>query len=230
MSVLTTFERLSQSLRVLQLHVGAVNQQLIEKDHHKEIYIEQGIVNFQVTSASQPLMKEVIRCAKLLDNTDPLAAPLIDYMEHHIPEEDGHDEWALQDLEEMGVTRTQAKLAIPSTNIATLIGSQYYWIRHYHPVAFMGYLACLEVNHPTVEFVEQLITNSGLPEKAFSSLMHHAKVDVHHKQDIINVINSLELTESQYQIIELSAFQTYRHIALAIKDVCNSVSHTHKVA
>jgi hypothetical protein len=50
--------------------------------------------------------------------------------------------------------------------------------------------------------------------------MHHAKVDVHHKQDIIEMINGLPLTEAQYRMLELSTFQTYRYVALIMEDVC----------
>ena len=84
----------------------------------------------------------------------------------------------------------------------------------------MGYLSCMEVNHPTVEYVEGLIKTSGLPAEAFSNVMHHAKVDPHHKQDIIDTINNLPLTEDQYQMMEASAFQTYRYLTAIMTEVC----------
>ena len=56
--------------------------------------------------------------------------------------------------------------------------------------------------------------------KGFETFMEHAKVDIHHKQEIIDMINDLPLTEAEYQMIEMSAFQTYRYIALVMEDVC----------
>jgi hypothetical protein len=33
----------------------------------------------------------------------------------------------------------------PSANVAALVGAQYYWILHHHPVALLGYMATLEM-------------------------------------------------------------------------------------
>jgi len=222
-SSLNYFERLSRNLLLMKIKAGEVNQKFTSLSYSKQVCIEQALVNYKVSTTSTALMEEVIRCAKLIPD-DPTSNPLIAYMEQHIPEELNHDEWCLEDLEVLGVSRDIAINKVPSTNLAALIGSQYYWIRHAHPVAFMGYLACLEVNHPTVEYVETLIEKSGLPAEGFNSLMHHAKVDVHHKQDIIDTINALQLTEEQYQLMELSAFQTFRYVALVMEDVCRAVN------
>ena len=161
-SSISLFERLSRNLLLMKMKAGGVNKKFTSLSYSKQVCIEQAIVNYKISTTSTELMKEVIRCAKLRPD-DPVSTPLITYMEHHIPEELNHDEWCLEDLEVLGVARESVINKIPSTNLAALIGSQYYWIRHAHPVAFMGYLACLEVNHPTVEYVETLIEKSGLP-------------------------------------------------------------------
>lgn len=206
----------------MRVRAGLANENFSKLACHPEVCIEHLVVNYKVTSSSTQLMEEAVRCAKLLPD-DPTSKPLINYLTHHIPEEKDHDLWCLEDLEVLGVDNEVAINRIPSTNLAALIGSQYYWIRHQHPIAIMGYLACMEVNHPTVEYVEGLIKTSGLPANGFNSLMHHAKVDVHHKQDIIDMINGLQLTEAQYRMLELSAFQTYRYVALVMEDVCKVV-------
>ncbi|MCJ8319313.1 MAG: iron-containing redox enzyme family protein [Colwellia sp.] len=218
-NTLKHFERLSNNMHFMAMGCFHANDKFKRLVKYPEVYIENLIVNFTVTSSSTPLMQEVIRCAKLLPD-DPTTQPLIEYMEHHIPEEEGHDIWCLENLEVLGISRRDVKKRIPSPNLATLIGSQYYWIRHHHPVAIMGYLLCMEVNHATVEYVENLINTSGLPAEAFSNLMHHARVDVHHKQEIIDMINNLQLTEEQYQMMETSAFQTYRYLTLITEDIC----------
>ncbi|MBA6365037.1 hypothetical protein H4J56_05305 [Colwellia sp. BRX8-4] len=218
-NTLTHYQRLNTNLLLMKMRAGAVNSTFTQLACYPDVCIEQAIVNYKISTTSTELMKEVIRCAKLRPE-DPISKPLIAYMEQHIPEELNHDEWCLQDLEVLGVPRVSVINKIPSTNLAALIGSQYYWIRHADPIAFMGYLACLEVNHPTVEYVETLIETSGLPAAGFNSLMHHAKVDSHHKQDIIDTINALPLTQEQYKLMELSAFQTYRYVALVMEDVC----------
>jgi hypothetical protein len=216
---MTNFERLTSNLKYMSLGACQVGNKLTNLAHHPEVCIEHIFINQMVAKATVPLMKEVVRCAKAIPN-DPTSEPLIKYMEQHIIEETNHDEWYVDDLEVFGISRQQVFERMPSPNIAAFIGSQYYWVKHHHPIAFMGYIACLEVYHSSVEYVENLIKLSGLPREGFATLMKHAIIDVEHSQDIIETLNTLPLTEEQYQIIEMSAFQTFRYVALVMEDVC----------
>ena len=89
-----------------------------------------------------PLTEAALARSRELD--DPLAAPLARYLEEHVDEELGHDETLLGDLETLGVDRAEVLERIPPPAVAALVGSQYYWILHYHPVAFLGYVALME--------------------------------------------------------------------------------------
>jgi hypothetical protein len=215
---LTQYQRLTKSMQFLKNRASYVSLQFTELACYPEVIKEQAYINYCVSSATIPLLQETIRCAKLRPE-DPLSKPLISYMEKHIPEEEGHDTLSLDDLVKLGGCRETAINRVPPSNVTAMIGSQYHLIRH-NPVAFMGYLACLEVNHPTVEYVEKLIETSGLPSEGFSSLMLHATIDIHHKQEIIETLNALPLTEKEYKIVEMSAFQTYRYVSLVMEDIC----------
>lgn len=218
------FERMANNLELMFAMAVEANEKLTKLAQNKEVVIEQAFLNFWVSKSTVPLMQEVIKVAKNEDT--PLNKILIEYMEKHIPEELGHEEWCITDLKKLGISRSDVINKIPSSSVASLIGSQYYWINNYHPVSFMGYLACLEVRHPTVEYVNELISRSKLPASAFSSLMHHAKEDIYHKQDIIDLINSLPLNAEQYRIMELSAFQTARWAALCMEEICEVVKNS----
>jgi len=218
-SQLTHFERLTQNLNYMSLrarNLGSVFNQLA---HHPEICIEHIWVNQMVARATVPLMQAVVKQAQQQPH-DPISAPLIKYMTRHIAEETDHDQWYANDLETLGISREEVFSRMPPPNVAALVGSQYYWLQHHHPVAFMGYIACLEVYHPTAEYVENLIEKSGLPAEGFSTIMKHAVIDAQHSQDIIETLNALPLTEEQYKIVEMSAFQTFRYVALVMEDVC----------
>jgi len=215
---LTHYQRLTKNIQFLKNRASFVSEKFTELACYHEVVREQAYINYCVSSATIPLLQEAVRCAKLRPD-DPLSQPLISYMERHIPEEEGHDMLSLDDFVRLGGCRESAIKRVPPSNLMAMIGSQYYLLRH-NPVAFMGYLACLEVNHPTVEYVEELIKTSGLPAKGFSSLMLHATVDIHHKQEIIDTLNDLPLTEEAYKVVEMSAFQTYRYVALVMEDVC----------
>jgi len=215
---LNNFERLQQSVQLFKARCSVVSQRCSELARFPEVVKEQAYINYCVSSATIPLLEETIRCAKLLED-DPIAQMLIPYMEKHIPEEEGHDRIALDDIVRLGGDREATIARIPPSHVSALIGSQYHLVRH-HPVAFMGYLCATEVNHPTVDYVENLIKVSGLPREGFSAMMLHATVDIGHKEDIINTLNSLTLSEQHFNLVEMSAFQSYRYIALVMEDVC----------
>jgi hypothetical protein len=215
---LSHFERLVNSTQIFKSRCSIIAKKCAELACFPEVIREQAYINYCVSSSTIPLLKETIRCAKLMPN-DPIAELLISYMEKHIPEEEGHDKFSLNDYVQLGGDREGAIKRIPPSHISALIGSQYHLLRH-HPVAFMGYLCATEVNHPTIEYVENLMKISGKPPECFTGLLLHATVDVNHKEDIINTLNNLPLTEEHFNIIEMSAFQTYRYIALVMEDVC----------
>ena len=37
---------------------------------------------------------------------------------------------------------------IPSPKVAAMVGAQYYWLRHYHPVSLLGHITAIEGYHP----------------------------------------------------------------------------------
>lgn len=215
----TNYERLSKKLRFMSARAFHANAVLTKHPKFATLYPEQVYLNYCISRGSVMLMGEAVRFAQAKID-DPVCAPLIGYLKKHIAEETGHDEWCADDLEVLGVDRAELSVRLPSPNVAALLGSQFYWMSQHHPVAFMGYLACIETNHPTVEYVQQLIDSSGLPAKAFDTLLHHARLDVNHSQEIIDLINQLPLNERHHEIIYQSAFQTFRYLALLTEEVC----------
>jgi hypothetical protein len=215
----SNFDRLNKNLAYMGLRGQIVNDSFKKLAIYPEVCIEHIWVNQMVARATVPLMQDVVTIAETMLE-DPVCKPLIKYMKRHIAEETDHDKWYANDLEFLGIPKDEMYARIPSPNVAALVGSQYYWLKHHHPVAFMGYIACLEVYHPTVEYVEELIAKSGLPAKGFSTIMEHAVIDSYHSKDIIETLNSLPLTEEHFKIIERSAFQTFRYVALILEDVC----------
>ncbi|MBA6262520.1 MAG: iron-containing redox enzyme family protein [Colwellia sp.] len=218
---LTHYQRIQESIKFISLKAFHANNDFRNHPQFSDICINFIHMNHSVARATIPMMEEVIRCAEALPN-DPLSAPLIAYMKQHIVEEKDHDEWYVRDLGILGMSREEVFSRIPSPNIAAMIGSQYYWIKHHHPIAFLGYMGSLETYPLKEEHVNGMIKDSGMPAAGFDTVMLHAKIDIHHSKDIINLINTLPLTEEHMRIIEMSAFQTFRYIALMMEDICKS--------
>jgi hypothetical protein len=168
-----------------------------------------------------PLMETALERARELAPQDDVAEGLATYLERHIPEEMHSDEpggATLDDLEALGIDPIALRAEPPPPQIAALLGAQYFWIFHDHPVAVLGYLE-LEAYHPHGPTLERFIEKTGLPRDGFRQLLLHAKLDVVHARELHCVLDSLPLQPRHEQLIGLSALQTIGALADAWFDV-----------
>jgi hypothetical protein len=151
------------------------------------------------------------RCTALPD--DPVAAALVRYYTGHITEELHHDEWLLADLAAAGRDPARVLAEPPSAAVARLVGPQYYWLRHYHPVSLLGYIAVLEGNAPATWLAGQLADRTGLPPAAFRTVHHHALADLGHSADFDAVLDALPLSVELGRAVSISALSTVAGLA-----------------
>jgi heme oxygenase-like protein len=200
--------RLRDKIRLVRGPMDAVAEQLWTHPRLREIYPKFLFQNHSVIRCSVPLMKAAAeQCEKKLE-TDAIAEGMLVYFRKHIPEETGHDDWVLDDLETLGYQREEVLKRIPSPSAAALAGAQYYWIRHVHPVALLGFIAVLEGTPPDVEFFEETADRIGVPRRAFSNLLLHGKLDPQHRDDLDRTLDALPLTDEHHSLMGISAFQT----------------------
>ncbi|HEX6757618.1 MAG TPA: iron-containing redox enzyme family protein, partial [Propionibacteriaceae bacterium] len=171
-----------------------------------------------IIRASVPLMETALTTARTLPD-DQVAVLLADYLKHHIPEERGHDDWLLADLDSIGIPRDQVLRRVPSPTIAALVGSQYYWMQHVHPVGLLGYIALLEGYPPKRQDIGQMQAATGYGPEAFRTLLLHADLDPHHGDDLDHLLDSLPLTEQQLTLIGLSAIASVQLITQAQQEL-----------
>ena len=208
MTQLSHSRRLRDKIRLVRGPMDAVAEQLWTHPRLREIYPEFLFQNHSVIRCSVPLMKAAAeQCEKKL-GSEPIAEGMLEYFRKHIPEETGHDDWVLDDLETLGFNRQEVLRRIPSPTAAALAGAQYYWIRHVHPVALLGFIAVLEGTPPDVEFFEQTADRIGVPRRAFSNLLLHGKLDPQHRDDLDRTLDALPLTEEHHSLMGISAFHT----------------------
>jgi hypothetical protein len=159
-----------------------------------------------VVRSAVPLLQAALERCRELD--DSVATALVPYFEHHAPEETGHDVWLLEDLEALGGDRDAALAAIPSARVATLVGAQYYWLRHVHPVSLLGHMAVVEGYSPDVGFALRLQELTGYPEDAFRAIRRHERLDIRHKRELYELIDALPLTDAHEELMGLSGLHT----------------------
>jgi hypothetical protein len=144
---------------------------------------------------------------------------MLRYLTHHIPEEMHHDDWVLEDLEMLAIPRHDVLARIPPPAVAALVGAQYYWIRHFHPLALLGFIAVLEGTPPDVEYFQQTADRAEIPREAFSNLFRHGRLDPRHRDDLDRALDALPLTEDHHALLGISAFQTINMLARVVEEI-----------
>lgn len=183
-----------------------------------DLYPEYLVMLHTVMRASVPLMEDALTESRLRVG-DPVAARLVPYLAAHIREEHGHDKWLREDLAAIGADADEPLRRPPGPSAAALVGAQYYWLRHYHPCALLGYIAVLEGYPPSVEWVESLRERTGYPGAGFRTLVRHAALDPGHRDDLYRLLDELPLTAAQQSAIGISALHTVRALTALIGDL-----------
>ena len=191
----------------------------MEHPRIRELWPEYLILQHQIIRATVPLTEAALVQALRLDGSDPVASPLAAYLRGHVEEELHHDETLLDDLDQIGLGRTTALARVPSPSVAALVGSQYYWIHHHHPVAFLGYVALMEGYPPTPELIDTLIARTGYPADAFHTYLEHAELDPGHRDRLDRTLDELPLDPSHEVAIGLSAIATAALAAKSLQEV-----------
>ncbi len=195
----------------LALAIGpfsAACTELVDDPQLRELWPEYLIVQHQIIRATVPLTEAALEQSQALPPSDPLAAPLAAYMHEHVDEERDHDETLLDDLELLGVSRAEVLTRMPPPSVAALVGAQYYWLLHHHPLTLLGFIAVMEGYPPTPELVDTLVERTGFPREAFRTFAEHAELDPAHRDHLNRVLDELPLTATDEALLAVSATAT----------------------
>lgn len=177
-----------------------------------------------VIRASVPLMELAAQRCAALAPADPAAALMEPYLRRHIAEELHHDEWLAGDLLTVGIEPAPVLSQRPGPAVASLVGAQYYWIIHYHPVCLLGYIGALEGVAPSPETARWLGELTGYPRGAFRTLDHHARVDDEHVADLYDLIDGLGLDGPRASAIGCSALATMTGLGALFLSLANAAT------
>lgn len=197
--------------------LGGATLELLHDPRLPELYVDYLVTYQGILRATIPLLETARREAVARDGS--AQRTLVSYLETHIEEETGEDEWVLQDLEVLGVDRSTVLGHVPSPTVASLVGAQYYWVLHVDPVAVLGYLAALERDPPSPEFIDELIRRTGHDRAAFRTLIAHAERDPEHSDELDELLDRIELTDTQWELVSLSALSTVHTLARVLAEL-----------
>lgn len=185
----------------------------------KDVLPAMMVLMHQISRATAPLLATAAKCADERAGTDPLCAALAPYYHKHAEEEAPHPDWHLNDLVAAGIPREAVTDAMPFPDVATLMGAQYYWIHHYHPVMLLGCVAVIEGNPPSMELVDRLEREGGLRPEAFRTYRFHGEVDPHHIQEFNEAVDGFPLDRRHLGQIGLSATFTANTLASCVRRI-----------
>jgi hypothetical protein len=218
MKTISHSRRLRHKIELLIPRMAAVAAELADHPHLRALYPEILVNMHQGMRASVSLLETAAERCRELSGADPVAAALAPYFARHVKEED-HAHWALEDLEVLGVPREEALRRVPSPAVASMVGAQYYWVLHHHPVAMLGDMMVREGYPSGVGAVEELMARSGHPRSAFRTMERHAHLDLHHRDDLIGLLDGLPLREEHHTVMGVSALHTIQMVIQATEEL-----------
>jgi hypothetical protein len=217
----TASARLARKIDLVRAGYGTPGRLLLEHPRARELCPGYLATGAYVALVMVPLMEAALARARDLAPADPVAAGLVGYLEHHIPEEMHGDEPGgelLEDLAVLGVDTEALRSRRLPPPVAALIGTQFFRIRHAHPVSVLGFL-WLEEFPPGAASVERLIEVTELPREGFRQLLLHSEVDIRHGAELRALVDSLPLEPRHEELIGLSALETMAGMIEAWLDI-----------
>ncbi|HKQ83969.1 MAG TPA: AMP-binding protein [Steroidobacteraceae bacterium] len=129
---------------------------------------------------------------------------LREHIEHYIEEEQGHDEWILNDIDAAGGDRTiaaaAAAVAIPTD---AMVAYAYDMVTRGNPAGFFGMVHVLEGTSAAVALnaANRIQTTLGLPSHAFTYLRSHGQLDQEHVQHLAGIVNRLDHPQDRESVV-----------------------------
>jgi pyrroloquinoline quinone (PQQ) biosynthesis protein C len=111
----------------------------------------------------------------------------------YVAEEQGHDEWILDDIAEAGGDREAAAAAEPAIPTAAMVAWAWDTVLRGNSVGFFGMVHVLEGTSVSLatRAADALQSTLGLPARAFTYLRSHGELDKEHVQHLRSILERL---------------------------------------
>lgn len=165
-------------------HIRYTKNEIARDLSKREVFLSELVFIHNCCIASEQLLIEAkIWCGRYGDS---FTKYLEKYYEGHLEEERGEIEILNDDLRNSGLD--WSKTPINPAAIA-MIGSQYYMLKHVHPVCLLGYMAIQEMDPTPIEIIERLENLHGKEILKFSRL--HAVKDIDHAKELVQLVDAI---------------------------------------
>ncbi|MDL2337211.1 MAG: iron-containing redox enzyme family protein [Pseudomonadota bacterium] len=137
--------------------------------------------------------------AALPERNNWLREPLAEY----VAEEQGHDEWILNDIRACGGDADAVRHGQPRHATEVMVAYAYDTIARRNPLGFLGMVHVLEGTSVSLALLaaEQIQKPLALPDAAFSYLRSHGTLDLEHTAHFELLMNQIEDLQDQADIV-----------------------------
>jgi pyrroloquinoline quinone (PQQ) biosynthesis protein C len=145
---------------------------------------------------------------------------LRDALAEYIDEEQGHQEWILNDIAACGYDREAARATEPTLATELLVAYAYDTIARVNPIGFFGMVQVLEGTSVLVAIkaADGIQRALDLPDQAFTYLRSHGELDQEHMKFFAGLMNRIE-DPAEQQVIEHCARVFYRLFGDVLRSV-----------
>jgi pyrroloquinoline quinone (PQQ) biosynthesis protein C len=122
---------------------------------------------------------------------------------HYLEEEDGHEQWILNDIHNSGGDRDAAAASEPAVATQAMIAYAYDTVSRGNPVGFFGMVHVLEGTSVAlaIRAADRIQSTLGLPSNAFSYLRSHGELDREHVQHLAGILERLDDPEDRAAVV-----------------------------
>lgn len=123
---------------------------------------------------------------------------------HYIEEEHGHEEWILNDIAAAGGDCDAAARAAPHVETDAMVAYGYDVAMRRNPVGFFGMVFVLEGTSVALALAaaSRIQAQLSLPDRAFSYLRSHGKLDLEHVDHLAGILDRLEDPADRRAIVD----------------------------
>jgi len=150
---------------------------------------------------------------------------LRDAVAEYIDEEQGHQEWILNDIEACGFERESARNTQPTVATELMVAYAYDLINRVNPISFFGMVHVLEGT--SIKAADQAAAGIqdalALPDKAFTYLRSHGALDQQHVKFFAALMNRIQCQDEQKLIIHSAQvfYQLFGNVLHSV-DACQA--------
>ncbi len=122
---------------------------------------------------------------------------------HYIEEEQGHDQWILNDIDAAGGDRQAASRAEPDVATDAMVAFAYDTVLRHNPIGFFGMVHVLEGTSVNLALraADEIQRALGLPNRALTYLRSHGTLDREHIEHLAGILERLDCDEDRDAVV-----------------------------